>query len=246
MKQIFLILVIVILSGCQKQKTETNMFGIFKNKKELTRKEKTEKILKNKGIKINFNLPNVETEEDTELRKPKEIAKRVTVLAVTNSVAFNGMTGQEAIDYLKKYELWDETTPNEKEFLKNPTEEKKNQETWKCEGIWTLMWALKIVDDLGFPNQLCDLNNIPSSKYPINGNIDPNIFINSITEIRTKSEILDNVDFYYRTNWACVDARLNRIELNKVNSGIVYERQYALNWLVNYLEQEWDEITCDT
>ena len=246
MKQVITIFLILILFSCQKQKNENDMFGIFKKEKELTRKEKTEKILKEKEIKINFNLPNVESEEETELRKPREIAVRVTILAVTNSVAFNGMTGENAIEYLKKYKLWDETTPDEKDFLENPTEEKKNQESWKCEGIWTLMWALKIVDKLEFPDKMCDLNKIPDNKYPINAKLDPNIFINSIKEVRSKTEILDKVDFYYRTNWACVDARLNGIEMKKVNSGIVYERQYALNWLVNYMDQEWDDIACDT
>ena len=222
------------------------MFGIFKSKKELTRKETTEKILKEKGIKINFNLPNVETEDETELRKPKEIAIRVTILAITNTVAFNGMTGKEAIAYLKKYNLWNETTPDEKKFLENPTEEKKIEESWKCEGIWTLMWSLKIVNNLDFPNEMCDLNKIPANKYPISQKVDPNIFINSIKEIRSKTEILDQTDFYYRANWACVDARLNGLEMEKINPGIVYERQYALNWLINYMEQEWDDISCDT
>ena len=99
--------------------------------KELTRKEKSEKVIKEKGIKINYNLPNIESEKETTLRTPKEVAQRVVVLATTNMVAFNGMTGPDAIDYLKKYKLWNVTTPNEKDFLSNPTQDKKSQETWK-------------------------------------------------------------------------------------------------------------------
>ncbi len=108
------------------------------------------------------------------------------------------------------------------------------------------MWALNVVNDLGFPNELCDLNTIPFEKYPIGKDKDPNVFINSISESRIKSEILDANDLYYRFNWACVDARLNGLELNQLNTSIVYERQYALNWLVNYMDQEWDDISCDT
>lgn len=222
------------------------MFGLFKSKKELNRKEKTEKFLEKKKVKINYNLPHIESEEETTLRNPKEIAQRVTILATTNMVAFNGMTGKEATEYLKKYNLWDYVTPDEKDFLANPTDEKKNQETWKCEGIWTLIWSLKIVDDLGYPNQMCDLNNIPAEKYPIGQDKDPNDFIKSITESRTKTEILDANDLYYRIDWACVDARINGLDLNDLNPGVVYERHYALNWLVNYMEQEWDEISTDT
>ena len=222
------------------------MLGLFKSKKELTRKEKTEKFLEKKKVKINYNLPHIESEEETTLRQPKEIAQRVTVLAITNMVAFNGMTGVEATEYLKNYNLWDYVTPNEKDFLANPTDEKKNQETWKCEGIWTLMWALKIVDNLGYPNQMCDLNDIPAERYPVEQDKAPNSFIKSVTALRTKTEILDANDLYYRINWACVDAKINGIELNDLNPGIVYERHYALNWLTNYMEQEWDKISTDT
>jgi hypothetical protein len=214
--------------------------------KELTRKEKSEKVIKEKGIKINYNLPNIESEKETTLRTPKEVAQRVVVLATTNMVAFNGMTGPDAIDYLKKYKLWNVTTPNEKDFLSNPTQDKKSQETWKCEGIWILMWSLKIVDDPIFPNQMCDLNQIPSEKYPIQKGKDPNSFIKSFKEIRSKKEILDITDLYYRLDWACVDARINKKDIKNLNSGVVYERHYALNWLINYMEQKWDDITTDT
>lgn len=232
------------------KKAESNndkgMFGLFKSKKELNRKERTEKFLKSKGVKINYNLPHIESEEETTLRTPKEIAQRVSILATTNMVAFNNIQAGEAIEYLKKYNLWEFVTPDEKSFLENPTDEKKNQETWKSEGIWTLMWALNIVEDLEYPNEMCDLNKIPFEKYPIGQDKDPNIFINSITKSRTKTEILDANDLYYRIDWTCVDARVNGHELNVLNSGVVYERHYALNWLVNYMEQEWDDISTDT
>ncbi len=221
------------------------MFGLFK-KKELSRKERTEKLLEKKGIKINYNLPHIESEEETTLRSPKEIAQRVSVLAVVNLVAFGSTTGEQATEFLKKYKLWDLVTPDEKEFLKNPTDEKKNQESWKCEGIWTLLWALNIVDELGAPDQMCDLNQISANNYPVGQNKDPNVFIEEHFESRSKSEILDANDLYYRMDWTCVDARLNGHEINGLNSGVVYERHYALNWLINYMDEEWDDISCDT
>ncbi|WP_299333961.1 DUF4272 domain-containing protein [uncultured Psychroserpens sp.] len=221
------------------------MFNLFK-KKVLTRKEQTEKFLKKKGVKINYNLPHIESDEDTTIRSPKDIAQRVTVLAVTNLVAFSAMTGDQAIEYLKRYDLWNYVTPDEIEFLNDPTDEKKNQESWKCEGIWTLLWALNVIDDLGFPNEMCDLNTIPIEHYPIKPDEDPNLFINAAKTSRAKKEILDANDLYYRLDWTCVDARINGYELKAVNPGVVYERHYALNWLINYMNQEWDDISCDT
>ena len=213
---------------------------------QIRRKEKSEKILKGKNIKFNPHLPCIESEKDTIIRNPKEIAQRVVVLAVTNFVAFDSLTGEKAIDYLKNYNLWDFATPMEREFLLNPIPKRKQEETWKCECIWVLMWALKKIDAMNFPSDMCNLNDISPEDYPVGGGKDPNDFINSMKASRTKEEIMDMNDLYYRFDWACVDARIQKKELKELHSGVVYERHYALNWLVNYMRQEWDEITCDT
>ena len=209
------------------------------------RKEKSHRILEANGIKVNYNLPSISSDDKTSIRSEKEISTRVSILAATNLVAF-GANADTAISFLKKHELWDYTTPKEKEFFLHPTEEKKNQESWKAEGIWVMMWALGIVDSLGFPSTACDLNSISPEEYPIGNGKDPNDFIKKSKSLRTKTEILDQADLYYRMDWACVDARLNDITMTKINPSVVYERHYALNWLINYMNQEWDDITCDT
>lgn len=213
---------------------------------QMERKAKSERLLEQRNIKLNRNLPYIESDKETNIRTPKEIAQRVCVLAITNLVAFNNLTSEEAIDYLQKYEIWTFVTATEKDFLAHPTEEKKNHETWKCEGIWTLLWALKKVNDLGFPDTLCSLDAIPPNDYPVGPHKDPNDFIHSVTETRSKSEILDANDLYYRLDWACVDARIHHQSITAVHPGVVYERHYALNWLINYLGQEWDDVSCDT
>jgi hypothetical protein len=210
------------------------------------RKENNERILEEHNVKINKNLPCIESESETTIRTPKEIAQRVSALAVVNLVAFNSISPEEATDYLQNYNLWDFTTENEKEFLANPTDDKKANESWKCEGIWVLMWALNKIETLDFPDEFCDLENIDPDDYPVGQDKDPNIFIDSIVSIRSKSEILDANDLYYRYNWACVDERINGRQIEEINPGIVYERQYALNWLINYMEQDWDHVSCDT
>ncbi len=211
-----------------------------------SRKQTNEEVLKQNGVKVNANLPLTNSEADVALRSPKEIAERVVVLAVTNMVAFNTMEGAQALEYLEHFELLDKATPKEMDFLKDPTEEKKSYETWKCEGIWVLMWALHKVSELGFPNKLADLNQIAADDYPIAEGADPNEFIASIENVRKNREIMDANDLYYRLDWACVDARINGQEMEAVHPGVVYERHYALNWLIHYQDQEWDDVTCDT
>jgi hypothetical protein len=259
MKRILYIILLSGLTSCSENSETSDKMNDVKKKIEemeskviitddqIVRKAKSEKFINTTGIKLNTNLPYVESEGETKLRTPKEVAQRVSVLAAVNLVAFNNFSSKDIIDYLKRYNLWTFTTEKEKAFLANPTQAAKVDESWKVEGIWTLLWSLKVVPDLEFPKELADLNKIAPESYPFRGlNKDPNIFIAKMTELRSKSEILDASDLYYRIDWACVDAREKKTAMEKVNSSVVYERHYALNWLVNYMDEEWDEITCDT
>ncbi len=215
------------------------------SKSSLNRKENSEFFIQTFGIKINPNLPELESEDEVNLRSAKEIAERATILSVLNLVATDLANAEEALSYLTKYNLLDAMSPMEKLFLENPTEEKKIEETWKTECIWILMWALNLVPDVNFPNELCNLNDIPENNYPVQSGIDPNTFIQRDFKMRDINEILDKVDLYYRIDWACVDANLNGIEIEEVECGVVYQRHYALNWLI-YAGEEWDDVTCDT
>jgi hypothetical protein len=216
------------------------------NEAQLARKTASEKVLADRQININTGMPVVAYAAETTLRTLQEIAERVVVLAMTTTVAFGSLSGEAAMHYLVQHKLQHAVTPRELAFLQNPTDELKNQETWKCECIWVLMWALQVVDELPFPDTLANLNDIPAEKYPVGDNKNPLDFIEKMTTLRSKSEILDANDLYYRLDWACVDARLTKQEMTAAHPGVVYERHYALNWLINYRNQPWDEVTCDT
>ncbi len=210
------------------------------------RKFNSEEILHQHQVKINRNLPSIESEEQTTIRTPEEIARRVSILAFTNLVAFGNINSEQATGYLKKYGLWDYVTPKERDFLADPTDQKKSHETWKCEDIWVLMWALNKVDQIPFPKTLCSLTDIPMSEYPVGQEINTADFVKNMNSSRSKKEILDAADLYYRYSWACVDARIKGMPIDTINPSVVYERHYALNWLINYMGQDWDDITCDT
>ena len=48
-------------------------------------------------------------------------------------------------------------------------------------------------------------------------------------------------------HWAVVDARLRGQDApSQIEAGIVYERHYALNWLIGYFGQDWDNVKTDT
>ena len=64
--------------------------------------------------------------------------------------------------------------------------------------------------------------------------------------IRSGSELLDVADYYYRLHLAAIELRISGKESKAINEEIIVEKHYALNWLIRYMAQEWDDITTDT
>ena len=66
-------------------------------------------------------------------------------------------------------------------------------------------------------------------------------------KLRTKKKILEQADLILRLDWACVNARMkNEPAPGNLDKGVVFERHHSLNWLINYMNQDWDNITTDT
>jgi hypothetical protein len=66
-------------------------------------------------------------------------------------------------------------------------------------------------------------------------------------DLRPQSELLSAADLIYRYHWAVVDARLKGQEPPAgLEGAVVYERHYALNWLIGYSGPDWDDISTDT
>lgn len=213
---------------------------------QIQRKKKNEEIISSWKIPVNLSLPCIDSENGVQIRTPRSVAERVIGLAYTNLVAFDTVPPEWSLNQLAEYQLTGLLTPKEKAFLANPTPEQKLAETWKVEAIWTLLWSLKIVGELEFPDHLVNLNDLNSGTYPVAMGISPLEFIDRFDSMRPKNEILDACDLYYRYDWACVDSRIRNQPMKTINPEIVYERHFALNWLINYEKQEWDDVRTDT
>jgi hypothetical protein len=74
---------------------------------------------------------------------------------------------------------------------------------------------------------------------------DPKSFVVD-AKSRPLPELLDMADFYYRLHWAAIDLRLKGQKSDVANEEIIQERHRALNWLIRYMDQEWDDVTTDT
>jgi hypothetical protein len=207
------------------------------------RKKRSEGLLKTQGIPINSSLPAIESEEETTLRSAEDMAKRAIGLCAV-ALRGEGLKQQEVISLLNGKDVWGSATPKEKKFLlkKKPNRQEILNFKWRYESLWVLLWALGHIEDLGAPTSICDVQ----SAVRIVLDIPSEDFIQRAKR-RPISEILDEADLIYRYDWAVVDARIKGEDPpGNLHPGVVYERHYALNWLIGYMDQEWDDVTADT
>jgi hypothetical protein len=135
-------------------------------------------------------------------------------------------------------------TPREKSFLleENPAQKDLIEFSWRYESLWVLLWALGYVESLDYPSSQCD---VPRAEETL-GKAFSEQFVKQAA-LRPLSEILDEADLIYRYHQAARDAWINgQPPPANLDLGVVYERHYALNWLIGYENQDWDDVSTDT
>lgn len=209
----------------------------------MQRKKRSETLLEAEGVPLNRSLPVIETEKEAKRRTKDEIAYRALALLV---VAVKGEGLEQAIveKIVQDYGLDLHLTPKERIFIRNaaPSHRDRVQFSWRYEAAWTLLWALGYVEKLDKPTGICD---VPRAVKFMQER-DAKQFI-AEAKLRAMPEILDQADRIYRYHWAVVDARINGQKAPAgLEPGVTLERHYALNWLIGYMDQEWDDISTDT
>ncbi len=209
---------------------------------QIKRKETSEAFLESKGIKVNKNLPCLPAASNTQLRGINEVVSRAYALVIIAAKG-EGVPKEHLMKQIDEKNI-DGFSPKEQQVFSTETLDDQNMAyaTWRYESFYTLLWALNIMPELKYPDEICDVETIvgkvlkPSREE-----------VEQAAELRSKEEILDELDKTYRMNWTCVDARIKGQEVNgNINPSIIYERHYALNWLTNYQNQDWDDVQTNT
>lgn len=206
------------------------------------RKAKSESFLDAHAIKVNKNLPCSPSSEDVELRLKDEVLNRAYALLII-AVKGEGLE-QEQLEKVVLDKRITSFSPREKVVFDSTelSDQERAYATWRYESLYTMMWALGKMDDLKFPSDICDVQEIVGKIFQLSREE----FVETV-QLRSKSEILDELDKTYRMNWACVDARIKGEEVSGgINPSVIYERHYSLNWLTKYQDQDWDDVQTNT
>ncbi|MFK7935204.1 MAG: DUF4272 domain-containing protein [Saprospiraceae bacterium] len=209
---------------------------------QLERKAASEAHLHENGVKVNKNLPVSPTAADVKLRSQPEVTERVYALMII-AVKGEGIPQSHLEKAIAEKQITS-FSPQEQYLYQKAqfNEQEKANATWRYESLATLLWALGQLDSIPYPSAICDVKTVVGMLMQPSREV-----FTASAKLRSTAEILDELDKVYRMHWACVDARLKgEMSTGQLNASVIYERHYALNWLTNYREQEWDSVSTDT
>lgn len=215
------------------------------------RKERNNTRLAAEGVPVCAALPPIVGDAAYLPRSVEEVARRTLGILLTSVfaelVSSRGVeAARESIaDLLERYGAQEFLSPGERAFISGPAPEGKSLAdfTWRYECAWVGLWALGFVDTLAYPGAVCDAGSMAAmvrdcGDYPG--------FLRSC-RLRAPSRILDEADRTYRYDWACVDARVNGRDVPAgLDPGVVVERHRMFNWLIRYMDADWDDVRTDT
>jgi len=242
-------LIIDNTGACEIQELEVNVDAKYLDppaesytKEQIERKEKSESFLEQHGIKTNKNLPCTIDVTTIKIRTNKELIDRAYALLVIAAKG-EGVEQEHLIKTVEAKQI-DGFSPYETFIYDTATlsDQERAYATWRYESLYVVLWALGITEELKYPDEICDVSAIVSAIFqPSREDFE------KMVKLKSPFEILDELDKTYRMNWACVDARISGNEVaGGINSSVVYERHYALNWLTNHQNQDWDAVQTNT
>lgn len=207
------------------------------------RKARSEALLKQRHVPINPHLPYIEDEKEALHRGKEEVALRAMALLIVAAKA-EGLEQAIVDELIDDYDLSAVLSPNEKQFIEDPSPSQFDsiQFVWRYEAAWVLLWALSYVEALAPPVAICD---VPAAVTFLKERSREQFITDA--KLRSISELLDANDLIYRYHWAVVDARVNGLVIpSEIDASVVLERHYALNWLIGYMDQAWDDVSTET
>jgi hypothetical protein len=214
------------------------------------RQARCEEELGQFGVRTPATLPPVVSEIDVVLRSAPEVARRAMALLVVALRAESLMCPELAVaDLREKRPLaFRALTPKEQAFLNDeaPDQEQITNFVWRYEALWLLAWALELVGELCYPSETCDVGILSKTLLAL----DEEALLKNAKLLPTET-LLDALDLHFRLHWV-VRQRQNgkppdgEMGGNDLDPGVVLERYYALNWLVQHVGAEWDDVQTPT
>src|SRR5262245_9373770 len=106
------------------------------------RRERSIRILKKRNYLLYDGLLFTADESEVNLREPREVATRTLILWMVGLYA-DATPQDEVLAVIDQNGIWDDVSPNEANFLRNPKPDyqDKLKFKWRLEAAWILLWS---------------------------------------------------------------------------------------------------------
>ena len=216
----------------------------------LQRKQRTEALLLARGWSTPGSLAPVAGEGEVDLRDAVTVMGRamaaLLVAVRAESLAEGGakvLTPEKLRHKLPA--AFEHLSPHEQLFVNTaaPSDSQVVAMGWRYEALNVLLWALGLVEELSWPDKVCDVAHCVS--LLVNVNADPDALVQD-SMLRSRTDILDQLDLHLRLHWLLRDAELHSKPGPDISRGVVMERHHALNWLIDFEHAPWDKVSTAT
>ena len=211
----------------------------------IDRKARTDASLASAGIHTPATLPTVAGLEEVDLRAASDVARRFMALFIPNFQAGTLSKRVSPSSLQSTFPIgFAALTPTERDFIfaASPSQQEVVNFNWRSEAMFALQWAIGLFSELPWPSQTCDAVQVERNAID-NDNED---FLRS-AHLRPAEEILDAFDLHYRLHWAVREAHRQEQPLPaQLDPGVIGERHHALNWLVRFGNDDWDDVDTPT
>jgi hypothetical protein len=201
-------------------------------------KARNEEYLLKLGIEVNPALPCIEPIDEVSPRSSVEVAQMFVALSYMIRIGY-GFPIPEAREHLTKLGANDVLGSTALEILNSErlSEQQKVDLGWQAEAAQAVAWALGLAEIDN--TRRCDDNL--AARLPFGDG--EHGFIQG-GQLRSISEIQEQVDLIYRMHWYTVNCRFTGKDCI-LNESIIRERRRALDWIYG-IDDDWDEIPMDT
>lgn len=213
----------------------------------IERKERTDRLLLDQGIRVPTNIPPIAGAGEVELRAAIDVAARTLALfivAVKAEGLAHGHHGTAPVLEVLGKSAWKGLTPAEQAFerARTPPQQDVVNFLWRYEAIFLLHWALGLVDELPYPSAICD---VPALAERVVAR--PAEEFIAAARLRPVGAILEALDQHFRWHWAARQAHLDQQPPpGNLDLSVITERHHALNWLVRFEDRDWDDVDTPT
>lgn len=212
------------------------------------RREKNNHFLKENNITASETMPCLYEDDEVSLKDTAALAQRAVACLLTVQIACDIANHQyeESIRFFKpmleNYGVLDCLNAKEQRILDGSYSTQDAIDIdWAYEAYWALCWYLGFVEDIRDGSELCDCDKAVSF---LRKAASMQEFIDHCS-VRSKEELLDMQDLYYRYQWAINDAKVNPASsAGALNPSVVIERRRALEWIISE-ENDWYDLDLD-